>query len=176
MSRAILILPLLLGACAKGNTPDIADAPPPPICETGAAYHQFDFWIGEWNVTNQASGQHAGTNEIRKEEYGCMLQEYWTSATGGTGSSINYYNPLTAEWRQVWISNGYTIDISGGLDDEGAMALVGTIYYYRPSTSFRFKGTWTPNKNGSVRQHFEQYDPDSETWTQWFDGLYEKIE
>ena len=35
-----------------------------------------------------------------------------------------------------------------------------------------FRGTWTPNPDGSVRQHFEISADDGATWTTWFDGKY----
>ena len=38
----------------------------------------FDFWIGEWKVTN-ADGSIAGYNSIVKEEGNCLLKENWKS-------------------------------------------------------------------------------------------------
>lgn len=35
-----------------------------------------------------------------------------------------------------------------------------------------FRGTWTPNEDGSVRQFFVQQDTDGGVWKTWFDGLY----
>ena len=46
------------------------------------------------------------------------------------------------------------------------------IVYYNTGKSQAFRGTWTPNADGSVRQFFEQQTPDSQEWTVWFDGLY----
>ena len=42
---------------------------------------QFDFWVGEWNVTT-AEGQQAGTNSIRLILDDCVLQETWAGAAG----------------------------------------------------------------------------------------------
>ena len=100
-------------------------APPPAYCENNEGFDAWDFWVGEWNVyTNNEARQFVGTNSITKHYHGCLLQELWVSATGNGGFSINYYNPVKSEWRQVWVANGYSIDYTGGLNEQGAMVLV----------------------------------------------------
>jgi hypothetical protein len=49
-------------------------------------HHAFDFWIGDWEVTD-LEGKPVGRNAISTEESGCLLVERWTSASGGTGQS-----------------------------------------------------------------------------------------
>ena len=156
----------------------LAQQPPPPSpCARDPHFRDFDFWLGEWQVTNRANGNLAGTNIITSIEGACALEERWTSSGGSTGTSINYYNPVRGQWRQIWVTGGaYAIDIVGGLNDPGAMVLEGTISYYRSGKSNRFRGTWTPNPDGSVRQHFQQADAESGEWSDWFDGLYEKAQ
>jgi len=96
----------------------------------------------------------------------------WAGAGGSSGISINYYNSVRDEWRQLWVSAGeYAIDIAGGLTN-GSMVLVGEIYNYGCNQTFEFRGTWTPNMDGSVRQFFEQYNDETEAWDSWFDGRY----
>jgi len=72
------------------------------------------------------------------------------------------------------MAGGYSIDFTGGLDESGAMVLNGKINYYKPGKSFPFRGTWTPNEDGSVRQFFEQFDTEKDQWIVWFDGVYER--
>lgn len=149
-------------------------APPPSPCETDAAFHAFDFWIGDWKVSARSSGKYAGENSITPIEGQCALMEDWKGQAGSTGKSLNYYNPLTKTWRQIWVSAGaYSLDIEGGMQ-EGSMVLEGTIWYYASGQSAPFRGTWTPNADGSVRQFFEQYDAGKQAWQPWFDGLYER--
>lgn len=151
---------------------EVKASPPVNICETDPHFSDFDFWVGAWRVTDRGSGDFAGENSITKEEGGCFLQERWTGAGGGTGQSLNYYNPATEKWRQIWIAvPGYIIDYEGGLVD-GAMVLVGTIMSYRDKIPHPFRGTWTPNEDGTVRQFFEQYSEDEKAWKPWFDGIY----
>ena len=145
--------------------------PPPQPCEDIEAFGEFDFWLGSWEVTlpNEAV---AGRNRITKEPGGCLLLERWTSASGGTGTSLNFFHPESGKWRQVWVgSGGSLIDIQGGLKD-GSMVLTGTISYVGREGEFPFRGTWTALDDGRVRQFFEQYDPTQEVWNPWFEGFY----
>ncbi len=145
------------------------DAPPRP-CEGGGPYDEFDFWVGEWDVFTP-EGNKAGTNRIEETEGGCILLESWTGAGGGTGTSINYYDPSTERWNQLWVSpNGVVIRIAGGLRD-GSMVLEGELVGPE-GRSQPFRGTWTPNPDGSVRQFFEISADDGATWAAWFDGKY----
>ncbi len=142
-------------------------------CDGMEGFADFDFWLGKWRVFDSASGTELGSNLISKQESGCLVLEKWTSNSGGTGTSINYYNPNTLQWRQLWVSAGrYSIDIVGGLRAD-SMKLEGSIYYYGGDTA-QFRGAWTPAEDGSVRQFFEQYDAESGAWVVWFDGRYEK--
>jgi hypothetical protein len=54
------------------------------------------------------------------------------------------------------------------------MVLNGKINYYKQDKSFPFKGTWTANDDGIVRQYFEQFDEEKQVWSVWFDGIYIK--
>ena len=154
--------------------PAVAQQPQSP-CATQPHYADFDFWVGEWDVFN-LKGQKAGENSIRKEEGGCLIVERWRSAGGGTGQSYNFYNPVTEEWRQLWVSPGAIIDYTGGLTDSGAMRLEGEIFYPANGQRADFFGEWTPQEDGSVRQHFEQFNAETGEWTPWFTGIYRRKE
>ena len=143
------------------------------ICETAEHFGDFDFWVGEWNVySNDEERTFLGSNSITRQHKNCLIMENWTSAQGGDGRSMNYYDPVEDQWRQLWVAGGYSIDYAGGLDDNGSMVLTGKINDYKTGQSNKFRGTWTPNPDGSVRQFFEQFDPEEKQWTVWFDGHY----
>lgn len=82
--------------------------------------------------------------------------------------------PPRGTWRQHWVSVNYSIEIEGGLDEEGRMVLVGELHHYGQRAAIPFRGTWTPRPDGSVRQLFEQQDPATSEWQVWFDGRYER--
>lgn len=140
-------------------------------CRHLPAYAAFDFWLGEWDVTDP-QGAVAGRNVIAKVEDGCLVTESWTSARGPyTGRSLNYYDAGKRKWVQNWVdTTGTTITIEGGLVDT-AMALVGTLAD-RDGNVTPFRGTWSPLPDGRVRQHFEQSTDAGKTWSTWFDGMY----
>jgi len=139
-------------------------------CEYDKLFRQFDFWIGDWRVVD-ASGSYQGKNKIEKLEGGCVLVETWSSANGDTGTSMNFYDAGAAEWVQLWVSPTTQIDIRGGLEGQ-SMKLTGNIHYLQSQQNFAFRGTWTPQKDGVVRQHFEQSPDQGATWSTWFDGYY----
>ncbi|MEX0975819.1 MAG: hypothetical protein WDZ50_01830 [Woeseia sp.] len=144
-------------------------------CQHPDRFREFDFWIGEWEVRD-AGGQLAGTNLIEAAHEGCVLVEQWQSATGGTGTSMNYLDHASGEWVQVWIdSGGGQIDIRGNLTEEG-MLLAGHIHYTANGTTLPFRGLWTPLPDGRVRQFFQQSSDNGETWQTWFEGFYSRIE
>lgn len=173
MSFVILLASLLPFAAA----PQIAELPvvAPVLIRTdacsGPAREAFDFWLGEWEVQTPG-GQKAGTNIITLEEGGCLIVERWTGADGNTGQSYNFLDPATRLWRQVWVSPGAVIDYSGGPLPDGGMRLEGAIRYQGSGAVFPFRGTWSVNADGTVRQHFEQADPETGVWSDWFTGIY----
>lgn len=167
LAAAILAAIVAAGALAGPAPAQTA----PAACE-GGTYRAFDFWIGEWDVFDPA-GEKAGENSITIEENGCLLVERWRGADGSTGQSYNFYDPGREQWRQLWVAAGSTIDYAGGIDEAGAMVLEGEIAY-RNGTAFPFKGTWTLAKDGAVIQHFQQYNPETDEWDDWFIGRYVK--
>ena len=113
MTRALLVL-LLTARHARriehpdAAGPDSADTNPPaaakrPDC-SATEHHQFDFWLGKWNVT--VAGKPAGTSHIESVMKGCGILEHWSSAGGGHGTSLNFYNRRTKTWSQAWIDEG----------------------------------------------------------------------
>ena len=148
--------------------------PPPDAC-VGAPWDAFDFWVGDWNVyapdTDEAPGPYLGHNRIERINGGCLVTEHWVGASGNAGDSINVHDPLIGAWRQVWMSNGWYIDYTGGLDAAGAMVLTGEAYTVQTETRAPLRGSWTPNADGSVTQQFDQGDGEG-NWQTVFIGIY----
>lgn len=141
-------------------------------CEYNEDNRAFDFWIGEWEVYTP-NGQKAGENVIEKTTNGCMLLENWTSVSGGTGKSMNYYDGAVKKWKQLWVnSTGGVMSYEGNISG-GAMHFEG---YQIQSNGKKalFKMTFTPQENGDVRQYIEQSLDSGKTWQVWFDGMYKK--
>lgn len=139
-------------------------------CEYDPVFRQFDFWVGDWEVKGE-DGTFYGNNKISNEEQGCVLVEHWSSATGNTGMSVNYYDAHTGEWVQIWNGLGIQIQIRGGLEDK-SMVLTGGIHYLANGDQRDFRGTWTPMEGGVVRQFFEESTDGGKSWSTWFEGFY----
>jgi hypothetical protein len=52
----------------------------------------LDFWISDWEVTDQTTGKKAGTSRIEKLLDGCVIHESWTGVDQYRGNSFNLYN------------------------------------------------------------------------------------
>lgn len=172
-SKVTRIACLLVFASVTAAQDEPAPTPPRP-CADAPALSQFDFWVGTWNV-ELPDGREAGVNTITKEQGGCTLVERWTSVNGGTGMSLNYFEPAAGQWVQNWVgADGSVIDIRGGLQPDGSMLLDGFIAEVGKPGKQRFRGRWTLLDDGRVRQHFELSDDGGNTWQDWFVGLYSR--
>jgi hypothetical protein len=154
-----LIAVLLLTAAAPALAQSRACA--------GPEHRQFDFWIGDWAVTNPA-GKHAGDNTINPVAGGCALNEHWRGAKGGEGHSYSAYDSIRKVWHQTWVDrDGLVLQLDGGLQD-GKMVLAGL------TGKTLNRVSWEPRKDGSVRQLWESSEDQGKTWKIQFDGLYRK--
>jgi hypothetical protein len=133
---------------------------------------QFDFWLGDWEVTDTA-GQVVGTNSITRIANGCGLLESWRSAANGNeGNSINWYNPQTAQWYQTWVGGGGSyLEMEGGIED-GDMILSGERETPRGKVIDRV--TWIPKPDGRVQQIWEVSRDEGQTWQVVFNGMYRR--
>ena len=198
MSRSSFVLPLpttllasalaiALGACGDASTRptgvrvvtgpssnvlsigDLRRAVPQTPCATGA-YRQFDFWVGEWNVTT--GGVFDGTNNVTSELDGCLVAEHWAGAGQVSGWSMNTYDRGTGLWYQHWVDeSGLNLVLSGGLQN-GSMVLSGP--RRTPARVFVERITFTPLPGGQMRQFWDTSTDGGATFpTVSFDGLYD---
>jgi hypothetical protein len=132
-----------------------------------AEHRQFDFWIGDWSVTNPA-GKHAGDNTIKTVAGGCALNESWRGAKGGEGFSYSAYDSIRKVWHQTWVDrDGLVLQLDGGMQD-GKMVLSGL------TGKILNRVSWEPRTDGSVRQLWESSEDQGKTWKVQFDGIYRK--
>jgi hypothetical protein len=142
---------------------------------TEEEYRQFDFWLGEWQVTG-ADGDVAGTNRITSILGGCVLMEEWSSAGSAfTGKSFNIYDGGRGRWHQTWVDTvGRLLELYGGLE-EGKMVLRGE----RPGRNgspVMHEISWAPLDGGDVRQIWRTSGDGGESWEVQFNGLYERLQ
>lgn len=93
----------------------------------GPEASQFDFWVGDWELTwpaEQMGGEPGevavGTNRIRRVMSGCVIEESFATADGSfQGRSLSVYRTGEGKWLQTWVdtSGGYLL-FSGDFDGE----------------------------------------------------------
>lgn len=136
------------------------------------AFRQFDFWIGEWQV-HTPDGKLAGTNRITREYGGCVIHEHYTTARGYAGESLNMYDAGRKLWHQTWVDNEGVLLVLEGAFRDGHMRLEGQNIGSDGKVA-KHRITWTPNRDGSVRQHWESLDAGG-NWITAFDGKYTRV-
>lgn len=139
------------------------------VCMNTPEYRQFDFWVGEWNVI-APNGQQVGTNSVKLLEDGCIIEENWTSAGGGTGKSFNFYNPTTRLWHQSYMDNSAGNWMMDGEYKDGALQYKGAIY--SPGTKVLVHMTFFNLGPDKVRQWAETSMDDGKTWSVIWDAMY----
>lgn len=148
------------------------------VCEEHALGAALDFWVGEWRVVSPDGETEYGANRIEKALQGCAVFEHWTSARGGEGKSLFFFDARDGAWEQVWV----TTDTSrpGGLKhkklieaaENGALRFQGE-YAGDNDALIYDRTTLTPLPNGTVRQLIEISTDQGETWRATFDAIYE---
>jgi hypothetical protein len=133
-------------------------------------FHQFDFWIGDWEVQDP-QGNVVGHNLVTREQDGCLLIEHWTASTGGqTGTSFNYYDVQDRLWHQLYIDNSGNAEafpaMAGTLTDAKMVLLTD------PSKPAISRWTWQTLAPNRVRQMAEQSGDNQKTWTITWDSVY----
>ena len=132
-------------------------------------YRAFDFWLGEWQV-RIPTGKLVGTNRIEREYDGCVVHERYTTDRGYHGESLNIYDASRKVWHQTWVDSAGTLLLLDGGLRKGEMVLEGQSVG-ADGQPIRQRITWTPNADGSVRQHWEAMDAKGQ-WSTAFDGSY----
>jgi len=162
-AAALILSPGALADDAK------AAAVATPNCDS-QEHRQFDFWVGTWSVTE--AGQPAGQNTIEPDLKRCALFESWRSIDGSRGRSINFYDRDRRRWHQTWIDDrGGALELDGGLVG-ASMVLEGERPDAKAGGSIRHRITWTPERDGSVRQHWQTAKSANSAWETVFDGRY----
>lgn len=95
MLKLLTFLLILLTLNSKGQNSKPCSSP---------AASQFDFWVGEWDLT-YGDTMHA-TNKIEHDFDGCVIHEnFFDPAQQYRGESWSMYDPQSKMWRQTWVDN-----------------------------------------------------------------------
>ncbi len=98
-----------------------ADAAPTREHDLPHESHQFDFWLGDWDLTWEGG---AGSNNITRILNGRVIQERFSASPTGPndtplhGLSVSVFDPANGQWRQTWVDNdGNYLDFAGAYAD-----------------------------------------------------------
>lgn len=168
--RPLILLAVLALLAMSAPLKAQDEAKPCPCCSE--PYRQFDFWLGDWEAYGP-TGNLAGTNHIVLLHGQCVIQENWSSGGGSfTGTSYNYYDAADETWNQTWVDNqGGNLQLKGSWNG-AAMVLLSEPATTADGVTSQSRITWTPNEDGTVRQHWELTKDGGLTWSTLFDGLY----
>jgi hypothetical protein len=150
-------------------------AQPSTSCMDIPRAREFDFWIGEWDAFVTGTSNLAGNSKIEIASGGCMILENWTSVGQPfSGKSINYVDPTTLKWKQVWVgSNGLNVsEFLNGEYSDGAMR-------------FEFEQKTKDGSAQKVKFHFynigkdevrqlHQTSADGQNWKTTYDFTYKR--
>jgi hypothetical protein len=138
-------------------------------------HHQFDFWLGEWNVTR--TGKPNATpakSKISRILDSCAILEEYTSADGKySGKSLNIFDSEANQWRQFWVDNeGTYFYFTGQFQDDALHFIAKNAAANGKITITRM--TFSPMPDHKVHQYIDQSQDDGKTWTLYFDGIYSR--
>jgi hypothetical protein len=142
--------------------------------DENAKYHEFDFWIGEWEIYRTGTKDILGFSKIESIVDSFGIQETYRSAKSKyIGTSINKYNLASGQWEQYWIDNTSLTLYLKGRKVDNQMILQNKIEM-EDGSFLNNRITWTDNEDGTVRQVWEKSYDDGQSWSKIFDGLYKK--
>jgi len=142
------------------------------------AHHQFDFWLGEWQVFDATTSKLVAFDRIESQFNGCAIVQHLTWLTDQfrrpdlgyrvSGMSVNVEHD--GRWTTLWVDNTY----GGGLLVEGTMQEDGSIVLTTPTprAGKYTRGIWRHNADGTVRNVGYLSDDGKTNWKQYFDFLY----
>ncbi|MGB6310762.1 MAG: hypothetical protein WBF89_23505 [Steroidobacteraceae bacterium] len=175
-SAALALSLFSASSCAAADRAPLEQTTAPASCDT-PEHHQFDFWVGDWQVFDADSHQLVALDRVEKHSQGCIIQQNLTFLTDLyrrpgvkyrlAGISVNRFDGEA--WLQMWADNQWgAIFLRGSLDARGAMVLVSVI----PSRNRDVKLVYEKRADGTVRNLQYVAPAGSGKWVKYGDLIY----
>jgi hypothetical protein len=170
LAAAILAIFLVATELPASHLSFAAQLPKPASC-SAPEYHQFDFWLGDWDVFDITTNVKDSRVRVTRILDGCVIHEDYQSVDGHKGESFSLYDVTRKLWHQTWVTNGGRLLIIEGRFESGEMTLSGSDL---TSTGQKreVRGTWTPQPGGSVRETAFTSLDGGKSWQPWFDLIF----
>ena len=176
MHRSVLAFAMIaFSTAASAQTPPAV----PAGCDTPES-HQFDFWVGKWEVHPNGTDKIVAHSLIEKRYAGCAIRENWMplgkELTGG-GGSLSLYDPRRKQWRQTWVdSSGARADFDGSFA-AGIMSITGMWPNFAgPGKDALVRMRYQRQPDGQVRQWGDALSDGGKSWQPSFDFLYRRVD
>ncbi len=166
--RTILLIHIwcLITMMLTSSSLSALDASPTPC--SNPLYHQFDFWVGDWEVFDVGSPTKVAHARIDSTLNGCVFHEDYQAVDGHRGESFTIFDNSRNVWHQTWVtSQGGLLEIEGKFEN-GEMVLSG-----KDQQGAMIRGTWKP-VNGEVREVAVKSTDGGKSWESWFDIVFRK--
>lgn len=161
---------------AAGERAPLEQTAAPARCDT-PQHHQFDFWVGDWQVFDAETNQLVAFDRVEKHTEGCIIQQNLTFLTDLyrrpgvkyrlAGIGVNRFDGEA--WLQMWADNQWgAIVLRGSLDTNGSMVLVTVI----PSRNRDVKLVYENRPDGTVRNLQYVAPAGSGKWVKYGDLIY----
>jgi len=157
-------------ALIVGMVPWRATGEAPKQSCTAPEYHQFDFWLGDWDAFDADNpAKPVARARITGILDGCALLEDYEDANGHHGQSFSIYDASRKVWHQSWVTNRGELLVIEGHFQKGEMALSGSDL--KNGSERRVRGIWK-SVAGGVGETAVTSTDGGKTWTPWFDLVF----
>ena len=152
-----MLPPLAAGETAKQNC-------------TAPEYHQFDFWLGDWDAFDADNpAKPVARARITRILDGCVLLEDYEDTNGHHGQSFSVYDASRKAWHQSWVTNRGELLVIEGRFQAGEMLLNGSDL--KNGSERGVRGVWKPVAGGVSETAVTSTDG-GKTWQPWFDLVF----
>jgi len=164
MTQILLFTLILLVSPITFADSDTAGTDAVPPCST-PEFHQYDFWLGQWELTwGEGDNAGSGTNIITAELGGCVIEENFSSSDEKSfiGNSLSVYDIKSGMWKQTWVDNsGAYLDFVGEFKD-------GEMFFWRTATKdgkeYKQRMVYFNIEENSLDWKWESSTDNGKTW------------
>ena len=151
-----------------------------PLCAamprgTGVAPpdRQLDFWFGDWEVHDQATGELTGRSHIEPVLHGAAVVMDWRDPDGTETREWFYYHRTEGRWKQVVVNEHGQAKtrVQAGSREDGTLCFRGIIPL-RDGGEVIDESTVSACPDGRVHQVIRQSRDHGGTWQTVFDACY----
>jgi tetratricopeptide (TPR) repeat protein len=143
-------------------------------CAYAKENRQFDFWVGEWDVSTTQGNVPAGTSKIELILGDCVVLENWKSLNSPySGKSYNIYDQALKRWEQYWVDNvGGNIFFHGDLSKDGVLDYWTDDIPQASGPNLRRHLQFIPMGADKVRQFSQGSTDGGKSWNVEYDFTY----